>query len=186
MKHYVEIPTESAHRLINHGPLVLVSTRGKNGVYDVAPIAWNSPVHKSPPMMLVVVGKRHQTHENIEHANGFIVVVPHADQLELVRRTGSVSGRDADKFKQFGIETLRGHHVDALVPQDCVGFIECEVAQTIGIHQVSVFAGKVVSASADEEAFDQRLLSESSAGKTLHHLGGSTFSVPSDRLMGWQ
>jgi len=85
MKSYVEIGLESAMLLINHGPVVLVSTKDEKGGYDIAPVAWNCPLGKNPPRLLIVVGKRHRTCENITAAGEFIICVPHVSQAEMVR-----------------------------------------------------------------------------------------------------
>ncbi len=93
----IEIPLDRSHRLINHGPVVLLSTKNADGTYDIAPIAWNCPASKAPPKLLVVVGRTHRTWENVERTGQFIVVVPHRSQRNLVMETASVSGRDANK-----------------------------------------------------------------------------------------
>ncbi len=182
MREFVDLPVETAHRIINHGPVVLVSTRDESGSYDVAPIAWTSPVHKTPPRLLVVVGRRHKTHANIKATGEFIVCVPGLSQVEMVKKTGSVSGKEVDKFSEFDIDTIRGNEIDALVPKECVGFIECRIVESIEIGLVDIFVGEPVSASVDKAAYDERLLTEKEAGKTLHHLGGRIFAVPSDSV----
>jgi flavin reductase (DIM6/NTAB) family NADH-FMN oxidoreductase RutF len=93
----IEIPLDQSHRLINHGPVVLLSTKNADGTYDIAPIAWSCPASEAPPKLLVVVGRTHRTWENVERTGQFIVVVPHRSQRNLVMETASVSGRDANK-----------------------------------------------------------------------------------------
>ncbi len=182
MKSYIEIPVKSANRLINHGPTVLVSTKDSSGIYDIAPIAWNSPVHKDPPRLLVVVGTRHKTFDNISASGEFIVCVPHISQVDMVRKAGSVSGRDVDKFNQLGIETFAGKKVDALVPAECVGYLECKVNDCIRSGMVGIIVADILAAGADKQSFDGRLLVEREAGKTIHHLGGSAFAIPESRI----
>ncbi len=182
MKKYGDIPLDSAHRLINHGPVVLVSTRDNEGKYDIAPMAWTSPVRKEPPKILVVVGKRHKTHENVIAQGEFIVCVPHQSQIDLVAKTGSVSGSDVDKFKEFDIRAFKGRKIDAMIPEGCIGFIECKLYDTVSVEAVDILIGEVVAVSADTSVFKERLLTEKPEGKTLHHLGGDSFAVPSDRI----
>jgi len=160
-KRYVELAAGEGHRLINHGCVVLVCTGGEGGRYDVAPVAWTSPVRKEPAKMLVVLGQRHQTTANIRAKGRYIVAVPHASQAQLVRQCGSVSGREVDKYEQFGI-----------------------VYERVEVEAVEVLVGQVLRAAVDEEAFDGRLLTERQAGKTLGHLGGAAFCVPGDEVLG--
>jgi len=183
-KRYVELAAGEGHRLINHGCVVLVCTGGEGGRYDVAPVAWTSPVRKEPAKMLVVLGQRHQTTANIRAKGRYIVAVPHASQAQLVRQCGSVSGREVDKYEQFGIEAFGGEQVDARVPAGCVGYLECELYERVEVEAVEVLVGQVLRAAVDEEAFDGRLLTERQADKTLGHLGGAAFCVPGDEVLG--
>ncbi len=184
MKRYTEIDIESANRLINHGPVVLVSTKDKKGLYDTAPIAWTSPVAKSPPMLLIVVGRKHKTYENITTGKEFIVCVPHVSQVQLVLKTGSISGKEVDKFESLNIKSFTGRKVDAQVVQECVGYIECKVVKIIETEDAGIIIGQVLLAAADEQAYSDRLVCEKQAGKTLHHLGGNAFAVPGDEIVG--
>ena len=180
---YVEIGLDQSHRLINHGAVVLVSTRNADGTYDVAPVAWNCPASKDPPMLLVVVGRGHRTWENIDRTGEFIAVVPHRSQSELVMAAGSVSGRDVNKFEKFAVEAFAGANVDALVPQGCIGFLECKAENTMGGPRADAILARVLRAVVADGAFDGRLLVETEAGKTLHHLGEKIFATPADTII---
>lgn len=183
MKEYLELPAGTAHRLINHGPVVLVATRSADGRYDIAPVAWNCPAGKDPARLLVVVGRAHRTHRNIVETGRFIVCVPHADQVDMVLAAGSVSGADADKYAECEIAAFPGGQVDALVPDGCVGYIECALDATHALEAADIFVGTVLRHAADPAAFDGRLMTETAAGKTLHHNGGAVFSTPADAVI---
>jgi flavin reductase (DIM6/NTAB) family NADH-FMN oxidoreductase RutF len=180
MKNYKEIPIDTAYRLINHGPLVLVSTKSSDGIYNIAPIAWNSPVRKKPPKLLVVVGKRHKTHENIISQKEFVVCVPHINQMDTVLDTGTKSGNDVNKFDS--IDSFVGKTVDARVPVGCIGYIECRLYKNIEEEKVDIIVGDIQYVAVDEGAFDGRMLVEKECAKTLHHLGGHNFSFPIDEI----
>ncbi len=183
MTAYVELPLESAHRIINHGPVVLLCTKNPEGSYNLAPIAWCCPVQKSPPQLLVVVGKRHKSYSNVFAAKEFIIAVPHAEQAEMLRQTGSVSGSECDKFAHFDINHIVGQKVDAHIPAGCVGYIECQLNKNFDTDKTDIIVGQAVAAAVNSEAFDQRLLVEKSAGKTLHHLGERVFVTPDDKVL---
>jgi len=183
MYEYLQIPVDSAHRLINHGPTVLVSTRDEKGNYNLAPIAWNCPVGKNPSTLLIVVGKGHKTSENIEKTGEFIVCVPHRDQTELVVKTGKISGHEIDKFSEFCIDAIPAEKVDALVPVDCVGYSECRVKKVVELEKVNIFIASVEQARVKKGVFKERLLVENEEAKTIHHLGGHLFSVPGSEII---
>jgi len=183
MNDFKKIPTDSAHRLINHGPTVLVSTRDEKGNYNIAPIAWNTPVGKNPPALLVVVGKSHMTNEYIKETNEFIVCIPHKKQTEMVLKTGNISGYEVNKFTEFNIDTFRADNVKALVPVDCIGYSECKIKKTVELEKVDIFIALVVQAWSQKDVFTDRLLVEKVEAKTIHHLGGHLFSVPDSEIL---
>jgi len=183
MENFIKIPIDSSHRLINHGPTVVVSTRDEKGMYNLAPIAWNSPVGKNPPTLLIVVGKSHKTNDNIKKTGEFIVCVPHKNQTEMVLKTGKISGHETDKFRKYSIKSFRGEKINALIPVDCVGFSECTVKKIVELEKVNIFIANVVQARAKKGVFRDRLLVEKEEAKTLHHLGGHLFSVPDSEII---
>jgi len=174
---YKEIKEDVAYRLINHGPVVLVSTRSEKGVYNIAPVAWTCPVEKSPSRVLIALGRGHKTYENIKETGEFALCVPVEKMAKLVRETGSVTGRKTDKFKEFNIKSFRCSKLDLLVPEDCLGWIETNVSQEFIVDHVSLVIGDTVHAEADREGFSDMVLAGNKNSRTLHHLGGGVFGV---------
>ena len=175
---YTAIKPGSINRLINHGPLVLVATTSSEGVGNIAPIAWNCPVQKDPPTLLIVLGKRHKTTENIKATNEFVVVVPHSSQLELVGAAGAASGHTVNKPQSIGYATRSGKDIQAPIPDGCVAWLECRCREMVTLDHVEVVIGNVVQAFAQAAAFSERLDVEQAPAKTLHHLGGKDFMIP--------
>ncbi|MCK5076529.1 MAG: flavin reductase family protein [Calditrichia bacterium] len=171
------------NRLINHGPTVLVSTHDEQGKYNIAPIAWVSPVQKSPPKLLLVVGKSHKTYSNIIATKEFVVCVPHANQAGLVIQTGTSKGAETNKFLDFHIESFKAEKLNILIPDGCVGYLECKLSNRLEQEKVDIIIGEIIAAKAVKAAFSERMLIEKPEGKTLHHLGGSLFCTPSDNII---
>ena len=182
MNKYIEISVDEAYRLFNHGPLVLISTRSAESEYNIAPIAWNCPVRKTPTRILLVVGRSHKTYENIKKTGQFIVCVPSFSAAEFVRYSGSVSGTEENKFKKRARETIVGEKVDALIPEGMVGYMECILNEEFRYDSVSLIIGETIKAGADEEGFSGRVRPENEKGRTLHHLGGGEFGVLSSEV----
>ena len=172
-----ELPLNKAYKLINHGPLMLVLTSSKSGKYNIAPVAWNCPAECDPTRVLIVLDKKHKTYKNIAETGEFAVCVPVAGQLELVEKTGSVSGTDVDKYKKFKIDAVPGTIVKVRIPAGCVGYIECRVYKLIDEGETGIVIGEAVKAFADEDAYNNMLTGKSRAGKTLHHFGGNDFGI---------
>lgn len=183
MDDYLEMNVNQAYKLIGHGPLVLISSGNQEAGYDIAPIAWNCPAAKKPSRIVLAVGSRHKTYENIENISEFIVCIPTIFQVELVRKTGSVSGKESDKFEEFCIEYTMGEKVKARLPLKCLGFMECKVVEKMKCGELGIFVGECVKAGVKEGVYvNGRICIEKKEAKTLHHLGSKVFAVPADQL----
>ncbi|MFC1512623.1 flavin reductase family protein [bacterium] len=180
MKQYKELSLNEAYRVIGHGPVILVSSRSNDGKYNIAPIAWNSPIKKEPCQIIMEIGKRHKTYQNIVDTKEFIVSLPSIDQVEIVRNTGSSKGSEIDKFEKFNIESFLGGKIKNKVPIECIAYLEFKVLEIIEREAAGLIIGECVYASVDSTVFNERLLTEKKQAKTLHHLGGKVFCIPGD------
>lgn len=174
---YQEIPLTEAYRLINPGPLVMVATKGAR--YDLAPIAWASPLDYEPvTKVLFISDPAHQTALNAKAGKSFAVCVPHLSQAGLVWQCGSISNPEADKFSRFKIDSQACAKIDARVPLGCVGWIECELIRVVQEGSVELFMGKALAAFAQEGAWaGGRLNVGNPAARTIHHLGGKDLAT---------
>jgi flavin reductase (DIM6/NTAB) family NADH-FMN oxidoreductase RutF len=163
------VPPGKAYELLNTGGLVLVCTVGADGVRDLAPIAWSCPLDYEPTSrVMIVLDPGHKTSENIDARGSFVLALPSYSQRGLVEQTGSVSGREGDKYGRFGIAAFPVGEVGALVPEGAAGYLECRVIDSRRIGSVVVYSGEVVSAAAVEDAWRWR----------LHYAGGETYYKP--------
>ncbi|MGQ9674755.1 MAG: flavin reductase family protein [Chloroflexota bacterium] len=171
-----QIPLSNAHRLINVGCIVLITATAK-GRTNVMPAAWVSPVSQRPPLVAVSIAVTSFTHDLIARSNEFVLNVPGAELVKQVMTMGTVSGRDADKLKQSGLHLAPPKVVSAPLIAECLGHLECAVANRITVGDHSLFIGEVLAAWAEKDAFDQFWRLEHRELKPLHHLGANTFSV---------
>lgn len=169
-----EIPIEQAIRLINHGPLILLTSAYKDKT-DIISVAWQTPVSLSPVLVAVSINQSALSSEFIEKGEEFAINIPPVSLLEKVVFCGAKSGREIDKFAQTGLTSLKARVIRSPLIEECIGHIECQLyhKQTVGDHYL--FIGGVVSASVDEDKFDGYLKADMEGAKTLHHLGGNFF-----------
>jgi len=110
--------------------------------------------------MIGIVPKRY-TYELINEYNEFGINIPKADQTELVRVCGSLSGRKvADKYEEAGVTPMRSSVIRSYLIEECPLNIECEVVHKVdfpGTHQWYVGAIRAVHIDEDFER-DQALM----------------------------
>lgn len=183
----VDLP--HAYRLLNHGPVTLVSSAA-GGRRNIMAAAWTMPLDFDPPKVAVVVDKSTFTRELIEASGSFVLNVPCRAQAETVLAVGSCSGRDpacgGDKFARFGLATLPAAQVAAPLLAGCVGWLECRVIPEAHNEQrYDLFLGEVVAAWADPQVFAGgrwRFAAAPDARRTLHYVAGGAFYATGDGI----
>ncbi len=155
---YYEIPVDMAYELQNAGGLVLVCTRGPDGRYDLAPVAWCCPLDYAPASRLIaVMDTGHRTYADLVESGEFALALPSKAQLDLVRKTGSVSGVDVDKYEKFGLPAFPGKTVDVRIPEGVAGWLECRLLRIVVEGTSGVVMGEVLRAAARPDAWKERV-----------------------------
>jgi flavin reductase (DIM6/NTAB) family NADH-FMN oxidoreductase RutF len=104
-----------------------------------------------PPSVMVGIMPDKYTYELINLENEFGVNIPRADQIELVRICGSVSGRNVDKYSKAGVTLLKPTRIKSYLIQECPLNLECVVVHKIdfrGTHQW--FIGEIRAVHLDD------------------------------------
>lgn len=184
------IPLDKAYRLLNHGPVTLI-TSAHNGKQNIMAAAWVTPLDFDPPKVTVVIDKNTYTRELIETSGYFAINVPCVAQIDIVRNVGNSSGRDlqdTDKFALYGLATFAASQIDAPLLTGCVAWLECKIIpEPHNQNTYDLFIAEVVAAYADERVFkDGRWYFEGHGQevrdqevydklRTIHHVAGGAF-----------
>ena len=169
-----------ARRLLVAGPVVLISTKWR-GTTDITPVAWSMPVSAEPPLVGVCVHPTRHAHDMIRFSEEFALNVPGPELLNHTAYFGSVSGRTVDKLDVTKLPTLTARKIEAPLLEGCVAHIECGVEDAIRIGDHTLFVGRVLAVSADDEAYDETWLLANEA-RPLHYLGGMSYATLGARL----
>jgi flavin reductase (DIM6/NTAB) family NADH-FMN oxidoreductase RutF len=173
-----EIDLGVATRLINHGPVVMVSSRC-DGNADITPVAWTMPVQKNPPLIVLEISEKHFIFECIMKTGDFAVNIPSKSLVGEIVKCGSVSGRDTDKFGLCGFSAEPSKKIKSPSLKEAMAVIECELIRDEHLlKEYNMVLGEVKYAEADEKAFDEHWLFEREDLMTVHHLGDRTFTFP--------
>lgn len=170
-----------ARRLLGGGPVSIVTTSWR-GNWNAMPAIFTSPLSMNPPLVGVAVHPSRHTHDMIKYSEEFALNIPTRELLHHVQYLGSVSGTELNKLELTRLPTFRGRRIDAPLLEGCTGWIECGVhdAFTVGDH--TLFVGKVVAVSVEEDAFGDTWLLDDQELAPLHYLGVNYYGVLRERL----
>ncbi len=163
-------PLTEASRLLNGGPVALVTTRFRDQT-DIMPAIWHTPLSRVPPLIGVVINPRRYTHDMIRFSEQFALNFPAPDLLNHSHYFGTVSGDNVGKLELAKLATFRASQVDAPLLDNCIAWIECGLEDTHQIGDHTLFVGRILAAQADEEAFDETWSLDNPDYRPLHYLG---------------
>jgi ferric-chelate reductase [NAD(P)H] len=128
---------------ITYGMYILSSKDGdkinaqlSNTVVQISP---------EPATMLISVSKKNFTHELIEKSHVFTInIVSNICEMKDIGHFGFRTGRDYDKFESCKYKL--GKNGAPIILDKTVGYVECEVINTMDCGSHTVFVGKVSDA----------------------------------------
>lgn len=176
MKNKVKIPIPKSYRLLNYGPVVLVSS-AKGEKKNIASIAWATPLSSDPVLVGIAVYYEHFTCQLVSQSKEFVVNIPQAALKEQVLKCGSVHGFNIDKFEKFKLTAIPASKLNVPLIAECIAHLECKVIKKVKVGDHFLFVGKVVAASANRGVLNVQGIVNLKKVKTLHHLGGDEFGT---------
>lgn len=180
----VVVASELAYRLLYPRNTILVSCAAKDDKLNIITLAWSMPVSIKPPIIAISIAPKRYSHQIIEETKNFVVNVP---TMNIVRETlfcGRRSGKIHDKFKETGLTPLPAKMVQAPIIEECVAHLECRLLRQMIIGDHTLFTGRVLTAYANTDIFDDRLNKfDLMKAKFVCHLGGDDFSTLSSKTV---
>lgn len=175
-----KISLETATRLVNHSPLVLITSKYDDKI-DITPIAWHMPVNKMPPLLAFEISETHFIYQCILQTRDFAVNIPSQSILKEIMLCGTETGVDTDKVRTSGLMTELSRVIKSPVLKAAIGVLECELVEDRHLlEHYNIVLGEVKYAEVEPAAFKEHWLFRDQGLKTVHHLGDMTFSMPGD------
>ena len=97
-----------------------------------------------------------------------MINLPTVDLATKVVKIGNSSGRDIDKFAEFGLTPEPGTHVRAPLIGECFANFECRMIDSSLIRKYSLFVLEVVKA---------HVATSPKYPKTMHYRGNGEFMI---------
>ncbi|MGM0605587.1 MAG: flavin reductase family protein [Halobacteriota archaeon] len=165
-------------------PIGWISTRGPNGVDNLAPYSFFNVIGVDPPMvMFAPVGSHNlkDTPRNVRDTGEFVVNVVTADLVEAMNETSATLPAGESEFDHADID--RGETVVVSAPRvnDAAVAFECELYEWIDIGGSVLILGEVVHAHVDDSILTD---GKPDIGKldTVGRLAGSWYASTDERF----
>lgn len=150
---------------------------------NIITLAWAMPTSFDPLSVIISVGRARYSHDLIQESGEFVINVPSQELLDEVEFCGSKSGSEIDKFEETGLTPERSEEVEVPRIRECVAHLECEVVDHLRTGDHTIFVGKIVAASVDQEVFDEGMGTfDLDRFRPIFHVGGSRFVTSGEKL----
>jgi flavin reductase (DIM6/NTAB) family NADH-FMN oxidoreductase RutF len=165
-------PLPDVYRLLEPGPVVLVSTSSK-GETDIMAMSWHMMMEFEPPLVGCIISGRNHSFDLLRASRECVINIPTVELAAKVVGCGNSSGRRVDKFKRFGLTPVASSQVGAPRIEECYANLECRIADRRWVDRYNMFVLEVVKAWIDPSVKKPR---------TIHHAGRGAFVVDGETI----
>ena len=166
------LPLSKVYPLLEPGPVVMVTTAGKEGP-DIMTLSWHTMIEFEPPLVGCVISSRNYSFGLLKVTRECAINIPTVELAEKVVGVGNTSGRRVDKFKAFGLTPVAASRVKAPLIDECYANLECRVFDTRMVNKYNFFVLEVLRAWIDPSVKGPR---------TIHHRGRGIFMVAGETI----
>ncbi|KAK4041664.1 hypothetical protein C8A01DRAFT_45204 [Parachaetomium inaequale] len=189
---FTPYPPSKVYRLIEPGPVLLVSTGSptsdsdpnSNKDINLMTMGFHTMLqHASPPLMAACIGPWDATYARLKATRECVLAVPSVEMARAVVDIGNRSvddlGAGTNKFEKFGLDALPAKKVGAPLVggEHVIANMECVVEDDKMVEGYNLWVLRVVKAWVNEG----RMPGE--GGRMFHHRGDGTFSVDGEEVL---
>jgi flavin reductase (DIM6/NTAB) family NADH-FMN oxidoreductase RutF len=162
-----DFPVDNVRRFIEPGPIVLVSSAYKSET-NIMTMGWHMIMEFQPSLIGCYIWAQNHSFEMIRKSKQCVINLPTVDIAATVVKVGNSSGRDIDKFVEFGLTARPATHVRAPLTAECYANFECRLVDSSLIRKYSLFVFEVVKA---------HVATAPKYPKTIHYRGDGEFMI---------
>jgi len=140
-----DFPVSDVRRFLEPGPIVLVSSSWK-GQSNIMTMGWHMIMETEPSLIGCYIWNENHSFEMVRRSKACIVNIPTIDIAKKVVGIGNTSGRDIDKFAEFGLTQQAATQIEAPLIGECHANLECKLVDASLISKYNLFVLEVVKA----------------------------------------
>jgi flavin reductase (DIM6/NTAB) family NADH-FMN oxidoreductase RutF len=166
------MPACNAYRLLESGPVVLVSTRSGTQ-NNLMTMGFHMMLQHDPALIACVIGSWDFSYQALVDSGECVIALPTIDLAEKVVHIGNCSGQDVDKFEAFQLTARPAQTVQAPLVAECIANLECRVVDQTMASRYNMFILRVSKIWVDEARAERRL---------IHHAGDGVFIADGEKI----
>jgi len=166
------LPLPKVYGLLETGPVVLLTTQGKERP-NIMALSWHTMLEFEPPLVACVVSDLDYSFGLLKTSKECVINIPTVEIARQVVGCGNTTGAEVDKFEQFYLTPKPAEKLAAPLIEECYANLECRVVDTDMLSRYCLFLLEVVKAWIDPSVKEPR---------TIHHQGRGSFRVAGETI----
>lgn len=162
-----DFPVSKVRRYLEPGPIVLVSSRW-HGRDNIMTLGWHTVLEFTPSLVGLMISAGNHSFHMIRNGRACVINLPTVALTDAVIGIGNSSGRDIDKFAEFGLTAAPATAVEAPLIAECHANFECVLHDDVLVDRYNFFIFQVVAA---------HVAATPDHPETLHYTGDGRFMV---------
>lgn len=128
--------------ILHPRPVVIIGSGSFNeNKINFMAASWITPLSEEPKLIGFACYYENYTSELIKKYKQFSVNI--VEDIDLIWKVGTTSGKEIDKVKEFNIKVKKGKVLDVPIIEDCLAFAECKLYKETELGDHYFFAGEV-------------------------------------------
>jgi flavin reductase (DIM6/NTAB) family NADH-FMN oxidoreductase RutF len=168
--------------MLNPVPVVLITSKNKEGKINVFTVAWIGTACTKPPMITVAIRPERLSYEYIKESGDFVVNLPPSKMVREVDYCGVRSGNQIDKIKEMNFKLENSKDVMAPIISQCSIALECKVRSITPLGSHDLFLAEIVNTHVDNSLIDAMGKIHFEKADLITYSHGEYFSVNSKPL----
>ena len=168
--------------VLNPVPVVLITSKNKEGKENVFTVGWIGTVCTKPPMLSISIRPERLSYEYIKETMEFTVNLPSINMTKAVDYCGVRPGRKFDKIKEMNFTMREGTNVDVSYIDECPVSIECKVKSIIPLGTHDLFIADVVGSHIDKDLIDEKGKIHFEEADLITYCHGEYFKMDTEAL----
>lgn len=142
--------------MLNPTPVVLVTSKNKEGTVNAFTVGWISTVCTKEPIIAMGVRPERLSYEYIKESEECVINLTTKEMVKMTDYCGVVSGRKQDKIKHLGIKLNDGVSIGTPSIEVSPVALECKLKSITPLGTHDLFLLEVVNVKVNENLIDEK------------------------------
>jgi len=168
--------------MLNPVPVVLITSKNKEGKTNVFTVGWIGMACTKPPMITVAIRPERLSYDYIKESGDFVVNLPNSRLVREVDYCGVISGKKIDKILEMNFTLDSSKDIIAPIISECLISLECKVKSITPLGTHDLFLAEIVNTHVDNSLIDNNGKIHFEKADLITYSHGEYFSVNSNPL----